>query len=544
MSTSGTALQQDLHDLSEAQLCALLRERDSAPGADVSDVMGEVFARHHNAVLAYARTCCRDLATASDLAAEAFARTYRAVAWGAGPEYAWRPYLLTCVRRLATEWARRGARTQLSDDFDTWAAGLSDGQDVEDAALLAEEGSLVLRAYRSLPERWQAVLWHVVVEHEPAAETARRLGISAGGVGSLAARAREGLREAYLRAHLDQSASDECRHYGGMLAAALRRPGKRVTRDLGRHLRACEDCGRAERDLRAVNSRLGALLPAGILLWHPASSALSAGAHGAHHLAAGKLVGLKLTAARFGAGKWTAAAAVAGTTMTAFALLPAEERPERAAPAPTVASPSPGPVQEPNPYLLPSPTDSAPPIVTIGAAMSAVAAPSAPVAPEPSTASPSPTPAPTGLRLVNTGSGLCVGFAGSGTEGPLQLQPCNGDASQGWQRLPAGRDTYQFRNTGTGTCLDGTTAGGNVVDVTLRTCRSGTGRETQLWRSEQVGRPGAFRLWLVPRVPKSDYADHLLGPRNWPKADPPHEGSALVQLPNYYNSVNFLFTLG
>ncbi|MFK0044316.1 sigma-70 family RNA polymerase sigma factor [Streptomyces sp. NPDC090741] len=544
MSTSGTARQQDLHDLSEAQLCALLRERDSAPGADVSDVMGEVFARHHNAVLAYARTCCRDLATASDLAAEAFARTYRAVAWGAGPEYAWRPYLLTCVRRLATEWARRGARTQLSDDFDTWAAGLSDGQDVEGAALLAEEGSLVLRAYRSLPERWQAVLWHVVVEHEPAAETARRLGISAGGVGSLAARAREGLREAYLRAHLDQSASDECRHYGGMLAAALRRPGKRVTRDLGRHLRACDDCGRAERDLRAVNSRLGALLPAGILLWHPGSSALSAGVHGAHHLAAGKLMGLKLAAARFGAGKWTAAAAVAGTTMTAFVLLPAEERPERAAPTPTVASPSPGPIQEPNPYLLPSPTDSAPPIVSIGAAMSAVAAPSAPVAPAPSSASPSPTPAPTGMQLVNTSSGLCVGFAGSGSEGPLQLQPCTGDASQGWQRLPAGRDTYQLRNAGTGTCLDGTTSGGNVVDVTLRTCRSGTGRETQLWRSEQVGRSGAFRLWFVPRVPKSDYADHLLGPRNWPKADPPRQGSALVQLPNYYNSVNFLFTLG
>ncbi|MYT19663.1 sigma-70 family RNA polymerase sigma factor, partial [Streptomyces sp. SID7760] len=283
LSTSGTARRQDLHDLSDAQLCALLRERDSASGADLSDVMGEVFARHHDAVLAYARTCCRDLATAGDLAAEAFARTYRAVAWGTGPEYVWRPYLLTCVRRVAAEWARRGARTQLSDDFDAWAAGLTGDQDVEGAALSAEEGSLVLRAYRSLPERWQAVLWHAVVEDEPAAETARRLGISAGGVGSLAARAREGLREAYLRAHLDESASEECRHYGALLAAALRRPGKRVTRDLGRHLRACESCGRAERDLRAVNNRLGALLPAGILLWHPASFALTAGAHGAHH---------------------------------------------------------------------------------------------------------------------------------------------------------------------------------------------------------------------------------------------------------------------
>ncbi|MEV0990664.1 sigma-70 family RNA polymerase sigma factor [Streptomyces sp. NPDC049949] len=545
MSTSGTVRRQDLHDLSDAQLCALLRERDSAPDADLSDVMGEVFARHHDAVLAYARTCCRDLATAGDLAAEAFARTYRAVAWGAGPEYVWRPYLLTCVRRVAAEWARRGARTRLSEDFDTWAAGLAGDQDVEGAALLAEEGSLVLRAYRSLPERWQAVLWHAVVEDEPAGETARRLGISAGGVGSLAARAREGLREAYLRAHLDQSVSDECRHYGGMLAAALRRPGKRVTRDLGRHLRACDGCGRAERDLRAVNDRLGALLPAGVLLWHPASAALSAGVHGAHHLAAAKLVGLKAAAARFGAAKWTAAAAVAGTTLTAFVLLPAEDRSERAAPAPapapTVASPN------GDPYLLPSLTDSAPPIVSIGAPMSGVAvAASSPVTPTPSSArpSPAPTPAPAGLPLVNAASRLCVGFAGGGSEGRLELQPCTGDPSQGWQRLPAGQGTYQFRNTGTGTCLDGTTAGGNVVDVTLRACGSGDDRDTQLWRSDPVGRSGAFRLWFVPRVPESDYADHLLGPRNWPKTDSPRRGSDLVQLPNYYNSVNFLFTLG
>ncbi|WP_284581604.1 sigma-70 family RNA polymerase sigma factor [Streptomyces sp. 2P-4] len=538
MSTSGTARRQDLNALSDAQLCALLRERDPESDAGLGDVMGEVFARHHDAVLAYARTCCRDLATASDLAAEAFARTYRAVAWGAGPEYAWRPYLLTCVRRVATDWARSGARTQLSDDFDAWAGGLPGDQDVEGAALSAEEGSLVLRAYRSLPERWQAVLWHVVVEGEPSAETARRLGISAGGVGSLAARAREGLREAYLRAHLDQSASDECRHYGGLLAAALRRPGKRVTRDLGRHLRACDACRRAERDLRAVNSRLGALLPAGILLWHPASWALSGGAHGGHGLAAGKMLGFE-PAARFGAAKWTAAA-VAGTALAAFVLLPADGRPEGAASPPAEGIQHRG--EEPDPHPLPPRADAESSILSIGVPLSAVA-PSASASPRPSSAPPSPSPAP-GLPLVHAGSGLCVGLAGTGHEGPLQLQPCTGDASQRWQRLPAGRDTYRFRNTGAGTCLDGTTAGGNVVDVTLRPCCSGTGGATQLWKPEPAGGSGAFRLWLVPPVPQSDYAAHLLGPQNWPKGDPPRRGSALVQLPNYYNSANFLFTLG
>ncbi|MFJ7264888.1 sigma-70 family RNA polymerase sigma factor [Streptomyces globosus] len=542
MSTSGTARRQDLHALSDAQLCALLRERGSDSDADVGDVMGEVFARHHDAVLAYARTCCRDLATAGDLAAEAFARTYRAVAWGAGPEYAWRPYLLTCVRRVATDWARSGARTQLSDDFDAWAAGLPGDHGVEDAVLGAEEGSLVLRAYRSLPERWQAVLWHVVVEGEPAAETARRLGISAGGVGSLAARAREGLREAYLCAHLDEGASDECRHYGGLLAAALRRPGKRVNRDLGRHLRACDACRRAERDLRAVNSRLGALLPAGILLWHPVSWTLSAGAHGGHALAAGKIVGFKSAAARLGAGKWTAAAAVAGTALAAFTLLPADGRPEGATPPPAEGIQN--PEREPNPHPFSPRADAQSSILSIGTPLSAVA-PQVSDSPTPTSAPPSPNPAAPGLPLVHAASGLCVGWAGAGFQGSLQLQPCTGDASQRWQRLPVGQDTFQFRNTGTGTCLDGTTTGGNVVDVALRPCCSGGGgRATQLWKPEPAGLSGAFRLWFVPPVPQSDYADHLLGPRNWPKADPPRRGSDLVQLPNYYNSAGFLFTLG
>ncbi|MGW6982006.1 sigma-70 family RNA polymerase sigma factor [Streptomyces sp. NPDC054932] len=508
--------------------------------------MDEVFARHHPSVLAYARTCCRDLSTAQDLAAEAFARTYRAIAWGAGPEYAWRPYLLTCVRRLAATWAREAARTRLSDDFEEWAAQLSDGQDTEDAVFSAEEGSLVLRAYRSLPERWQAVLWHSVVEHEPAAETAARLGISAGGVGSLVARAREGLREAYLRAHLDRTASDECMHYGAQIAARLRRPGKRLTRDLGRHLQGCDDCARAERDLRDVNGRLGVLLLGGILLWNPASF-LSALGGGGTHLASGTLNGTQLAGAKVGAVKWVAAAAVMGTAATVVVLLPADSgsngsnRPgQAAAPARTPAAPG-GPLPE------------ATPIVAIGPAAFATAPATAPVTPLPSAStsasasavptSASPSPEHTGAALVNVASGLCVGLGGPGSDGPLQLEKCTGKASQGWERLPAHQNTYQLRNADTGTCLDGTSGGGNLVAVTLRACRTGADRATQLWRFQPDARSGAYRVWFVPKVPQSDYSDHLLGPRNWPKADPPRPGSQMVHLPNYYNSVSMLFAL-
>ncbi|MFG2991821.1 sigma-70 family RNA polymerase sigma factor [Streptomyces sp. NPDC048257] len=539
MSTPGTARQQHLRSVSDGELCALLRGHTSKSDAAVSDVMDEVFARHHPSVLAYARTCCRDLATAQDLAAEAFARTYRAIAWGAGPEYAWRPYLLTCVRRLAATWAREAARTRLSDDFEEWAAHLSDGQDAEDAVFTAEEGSLVLRAYRSLPERWQAVLWHSVVEHEPAAETAARLGISAGGVGSLAARAREGLREAYLRAHLDQTASDECRHYGGQIAARLRRPGKRLTRDLGRHLQGCDDCARAERDLRDVNGRLGVLLLGGILLWNPASFLSALGGNGSH-LVAATLNGTQLAGAKGGAVKWVAAAAVVGTAATVVALLPADSGSDwsgqAAAPARTPAAPGRAlPETAPIVAIGPAAFATAPATGLPSASMSASASASAP----PTSASPSPDRS--GAALVNVASGLCVGHGGPGSDGPLQLEKCTGKADQGWQRLPAPQNTYQLRNADTGTCLDGTTGGGNLAAVTLRACRSGADRATQLWRFQPDARPGVYRVWFVPKVPHSDYADHLLGPRNWPKADPPRPGSEMVHLPNYYNSVNLLF---
>ncbi|MQS16146.1 sigma-70 family RNA polymerase sigma factor [Streptomyces kaniharaensis] len=542
MSPSATARQQDLHHLSDAELSALLRDPALRPGAAVppgpaiNDVMGEVFARHHSAVLAYARTCCRDLPTAHDLAAEAFARTYRAVAAGHGPEHAWRPYLLTCVRHVATDWAHTGARTQLSDDFEKWAESLPAAQDVEDAVLAAEEGSLVLRAYRALPERWQAVLWHAVVEHEPAATTARRLGMTAGGIGSLVARAREGLREAYLREHLDQAVSDECRHYGGLLAASIRRPDKRATRDLGRHLQTCAGCARAERDLRDLNGRLGAILPAGILLWSPSTLWSSLGGHGAH-LAAGKLGAAKLGVARFGAAKWAwTAAAVAGTAVTAVALLPNDVGlPDRAASVPVSASPA--------------PTAPAAPVAPVAASTvpTAVVTPvAAPASSTPPSASPSASPSAdaAGLPLVNVGSGLCIGVADSGAAGSLQLQQCSGKPPQRWQRLPASQDTYQLRNAATGTCIDGTTAGGNSIPVTLRDCRSDAGRAEQLWRFEPAAQPGAFRLWFVPPVPQSDYSQHLLGPHNWAKIDPPQVGSLVAHLPDYYDSVNLLFTMG
>ncbi|WP_354643700.1 sigma-70 family RNA polymerase sigma factor [Kitasatospora camelliae] len=506
MSTLTTAPRSDLAGLGDAELSALLRESGRKAGPAVQGVMGEVFARHHKAVLGYARTCCRDAATAHDLAAEAFARTYQAVASGGGPQHAWRPYLLTCVRHIAVEWARDGARTRLSDDFESWADSLPAGQDVEGAVLAAEEGSLVLRAFRSLPERWQAVLWHAVVEREPAAATARRLDMTARGVGSLAARAREGLREAYLRAHLDQAASEECRHFGGRLAGAIRRPDRRADRDLARHLQDCADCARADRDLRDLNGRLGALLPAGLLLWSPHVLWPAVSGHGAQ-LAGAKLIATKLGAARLGTAKavWTAAV-VAGATVSVVALLPSPDRtPDRGAPAPA----------------------------DVPAAASASAGPEA-ATPEPSgpslvpavsgTASPTAAPLPPGSRtLVNRMTGLC---AQADPGGALAVRACDGGAAQAWQPVTVGTG-LQFRNIGTGRCLS---SGGSTADqapLVQEDCSRG--RQAQLWTTCPE-----FDGLLM------NAASHLyLGVKHWPKADHVGAGDQVTQSQNYYGSPAF-----
>ncbi|WHM40543.1 sigma-70 family RNA polymerase sigma factor [Streptomyces sp. BPTC-684] len=248
----------------DAELTASIREGDD-------EALAELYRRHQPAVLAYARTCCRDPHTAEDLASEAFTRALQAVRSGGGPELAWRAYLLTIVRRTAAGWADTARRTELAPDFTTWLAGVSSGSESESSeerVLRLEDNSLVLRGFRTLPERWRAVLWHTVIEDEPAAEVAARLGMTASGVASLAARAREGLREAYLSAHADSStASEECRRHTALLGAVVRRSGRRTSRALDRHLTHCARCRRALVHLTDINERLNTTLPAALLLW-------------------------------------------------------------------------------------------------------------------------------------------------------------------------------------------------------------------------------------------------------------------------------------
>jgi DNA-directed RNA polymerase specialized sigma24 family protein len=218
----------------------------------------------------------------------------QAVRGGSGPAHAVRPYLLTTVRRVAARWTASARREQLVDDFAVFAAQASAARGrraVEDAggagpesgsfgagtelgadvrAMHAAEQSLAVRAFRSLPERWQAVLWHTEVEDESPSEVAVLFGLDANGTRVLASRAREGLRQAYLQAHVSEAlAGDEgCARYAEQLGAYVRgRLRTRAERGVRGHLERCARCRVAASQLGEVAGGIPAVVPVAVVGW-------------------------------------------------------------------------------------------------------------------------------------------------------------------------------------------------------------------------------------------------------------------------------------
>ncbi|MEV7084166.1 sigma-70 family RNA polymerase sigma factor, partial [Streptomyces sp. NPDC093516] len=259
----------------------------------------ELYRRHAQAVRRYARTCCRDAHTADDLTAEVFARMLQAVRGGSGPTHAVRAYLLTSVRRVAASWTRSARREQLVDDFAVFAAQSARGRDASDddalelgadvRAMHEAEQSMAMRAFRSLPERWQAVLWHTEVEDESPSEVATLFGLDANGTRVLASRAREGLKQAYLQAHVSATltADEECARYADQLGTYARgRLRTRAERGLRQHLEECAKCRLAASQIAEVAGGIPAVVPVAVIGWFGAAgyakaAALIAGGTGA-----------------------------------------------------------------------------------------------------------------------------------------------------------------------------------------------------------------------------------------------------------------------
>lgn len=274
-------------------LIALVRQGDS-------EAYGALYERHRMAALNLARQMSRDSAEADDLVSDAFLKVRSVLDAGGGPDVAFRAYLLTTVRRLAYDRTRSGRRVVSTSDY----AGMDTAVPFEDTAAAQLEASLVTDAYESLPERWKLVLWHRVVQGESTEQVARRMGTTPNAVAALLYRAREGLRAAYLQAHITDRPEDGACDWTIERLAAYARGGlpRRESARVTEHLAGCARCRALRDEVRDVNATFkAAMAPAVVASGAALLTTSSAAAGGATHAgsaaggaAAGKLAFLGL----------------------------------------------------------------------------------------------------------------------------------------------------------------------------------------------------------------------------------------------------------
>ncbi|MBB4687098.1 zf-HC2 domain-containing protein [Amycolatopsis jiangsuensis] len=248
MTELGTAPPPAASESDEQALLKRLREGEDA-------AFGELFELHAGAVRRLSQNLASDRSEAEDITAETFFRVLQALRRGAGPRNYIRAYLLTVARRVSWEWHGARRDVPVTDDELTFRAGAG-----ADTHAHAAERTLITTAFTSLPERWRTVLWQTEVEGEQPAMVAPNFGLSANATAALARRARQGLRAAYLQAHLSVNRGPEnCRavveKLGGFTAGSV--TGAEAER-IKAHLLGCTSCRATQDELRDVCSSLRA----------------------------------------------------------------------------------------------------------------------------------------------------------------------------------------------------------------------------------------------------------------------------------------------
>lgn len=240
--------------LDDGQLLVLARS-----GHD--DAYAELFRRFRPVALRLARRLSAP-AEAEDIVSEAFAQVLGQLRQGAGPDRAFRAYVLTSVRHEAGRRAKLRQRVQPTDDL----AKIDQAVPFGHGQLDSFERDLVRSAFASLPERWQTVLWYLDVEGLKPHEISERLDLKPNSVSALVYRARAGLREAYLAQHVGDSVEEtsECGRVRTRLAGLVRRTvGMREQKRIHAHLEQCPPCMASYLEIEDVNARVVAPVTGG-----------------------------------------------------------------------------------------------------------------------------------------------------------------------------------------------------------------------------------------------------------------------------------------
>lgn len=242
----------ELSELGDAALAELVR-------AGSADAFAELWQRHSAAGTAAARQFSA-IADPQDIVSESYLRIFRAFQHGGGPSEAFRPYLYRTIRNIALDWRAKQASVSLDD-----APELE--QPDSDPEITVLENVVTARAFRELPERWQAVLWYLEVEGMAPAEAAPLIGLSPNATSALSVRAREGFKKAWLQAHVnDLTVPQECRWTTERMGQYARHgltPRARARFD--HHLENCTRCPILLEEIDSLDGHLGSILLPAVL---------------------------------------------------------------------------------------------------------------------------------------------------------------------------------------------------------------------------------------------------------------------------------------
>jgi len=221
-----------------------------------AEAFGELWRRHYRSGMTVARSVTSSI-DPDDLVQESYSRIYQAILKGGGPNGSFRAYLFTSIRNTAAAWGRARRETAI-DELET----VADPASTDSAANEELDRGLTAQAFRSLPSRWQEVLWYSEIEQMKPAAIGALLGMSAGAVSQLTFRAREGLREAWIQAHLRSvGEGSECQwtieHLGAYSRGNL---GVRAQQRIDDHLEGCARCMIVAAEAKDVSSRLALVL--------------------------------------------------------------------------------------------------------------------------------------------------------------------------------------------------------------------------------------------------------------------------------------------
>jgi DNA-directed RNA polymerase specialized sigma24 family protein len=214
--------QDDAHE-TDAGLMGRVRGGDDAAWAQLR-------ARHEPDARRLADRLAGSTAPAAALVDGAFVRTRDDLRAGGGADTAFRPYLLSTLRRVAA------------------LDGLARGGAPDDA-VEAEERDAVWAAWRSLPDESRSLLWRLAVHEEQPHQIAPALGTTSSGLAGRSRRARERLRRAFLSELVAKAGEPDCRavrrQLGGYLRDDLLEPARQQVDD---HLDGCARCRAAVLD--------------------------------------------------------------------------------------------------------------------------------------------------------------------------------------------------------------------------------------------------------------------------------------------------------